>query len=422
MGSPVEPHSDGTGAAETTLSRAPTVQSAPGDPPVLTLVIPTRNRPASLEGVLRYLADFSRNVQVCIADGSWPEHQERNEAAVAALSSRLDINYRSFDPEIGLFDRLHQFLQSLDAEIIVMGSDDDFPVIPTMQRCTKQLLQTPDASTALGAVAHLTLDSPTTMRARFQVARKIAVDDAAKRIATYTQWPFSTTYAATRREVLLDRYSIAPDQFLAGFYDHTIGIRDALLGKILAVPQIGFIGTRNYGHSYVRQESPLSFLRDGPRILELRDGWVRDFAEIGQIPQEQAQTLADRLVRQRLSELVGDAAHRRTGFADAPRFTHPVVQAQYQQFHAVFEDGTEERETFGPLLTRIATEVRHAAQSEDNSGEAPTVTSIKAQSTAQSTGTSSGPAFQPWRPTERSREYPEFVIAVDPHTMTKVDD
>src|SRR5215216_1320785 len=108
------------------------------------LLIPTRNRPTSLSNVLRYLARFYPETQVIVADGSAEFHKDLNRQNIAAIEGGLAIDYRPYSPDLPFFDRLLDVLRRDSSEFVIMGSDDDYPVMETLAEAEAFLLQRKD--------------------------------------------------------------------------------------------------------------------------------------------------------------------------------------------------------------------------------------------------------------------------------------
>jgi len=344
------------------------------------LLIPTRNRPASLARVLGFLARFYPDARVTIASGSDPAYAERYAAAVDGAGGALEIDYRAYDPRIGLFDRVLDALRGIEEPLVVMGADDDYPMLDALDQGAAFLLAHDDYVTALGAMAHLDLESDGRLTARLSPARPIEADSAARRALRFAEWGFSTTYAVTRRAHLIERYERARTLFLPRFFDFLVGAHDSIAGKVKALPELGYVCTRNFRHSYLRPEDGLIFLRRAEDVLRIAAQLRDDLAGSGDaLPPEEAERVAERLVRRRIEAIVGAAAHRRPGFAESELFTEPPVQAQYALFHDLFTEGAAARARFSERLMHIGRALQDAALAEDNLGEERSYESLEQQ-------------------------------------------
>jgi glycosyltransferase domain-containing protein len=333
------------------------------------IVLPTRNRPNSLEWVLRYYAKYYPGTRLIIADGSTERFKPLNRAVTDSVGTALEIEYLPYPDALPLFDRLIDVIRNCRDEFIIMGSDDDFPVMETLKKGENFLRKSPEFSTALGSLVHMRMFSPEVMNVRLDVVRQIGAKTPQSRVRQFSQWSFSTTYAVTRREHLLERYELAQRFFLAGFYDFIVGCHDAIRGKIRAMPEVGFFCTRNYNHSYLRATAPLVYLRKAEQVLEFNDYLIDELKQAGNISDEEAQEAARLAINRRVAALAGTPITRTAGFTEAPYFQHPTVQGQLKLFHEMFAEGTEARERYLERMQFILDAMKSNADSSDNEGE-----------------------------------------------------
>lgn len=333
------------------------------------IVLPTRNRPNSLKWVLRYYAEYYPGTKLIIADGSTERFKPLNRAVTEAVGSALEIEYLPYPDALPLFDRLIDVIRNCPDEFIIMGSDDDFPVLETLKKGEDFLRRSPEFSTALGPLVHLRMFSPEVMNVRLDVVRPINANAPQKRVRQFSLWSFSTTYAVTRREHLLERYELAQRFFLAGFYDFIVGCHDAIRGKIKAMPDIGFFCTRNFNHSYLRATAPLVYLRKAEQVLEFNDYLIEQLQQSGDTSHDEAQEVARLAINRRVAALAGAPITRSAGFNEAPYFQHPAVQGQLQLFHQMFAEGTDARERYQGRMQFILDAMKSNVDSNDNEGE-----------------------------------------------------
>jgi glycosyltransferase domain-containing protein len=333
------------------------------------LLIPTRNRPTSLSNVLRFLARYYRSSQIIIADGSDEDFKNHNRQNVEALKHDLAIDYRPYPAEYPYFDRLLDVLRAESSEFMIMGSDDDYPIMDTLGEAEAFLVQNRDYCVAAGMLVSMKLESPTKLSAKPFLVRPIAADDPLSRARQFAIWPFQTTYAVTRRDVLIERYERARKLFLVSFYDFSVGIQDCMHGKIKALPKIGFMRTLNYQHSYLRPESDLIFLRRSQQVLQTMHQFQRDLMHYAGLDEEAALEESERLIKHRIRELVGRPVHGLKDFESKPMFLNRTVQLQFELFDALFEKDTAIRKQYEEKLAFILSAIKANAQSDDNKGE-----------------------------------------------------
>lgn len=393
------------------------------------LLIPTRNRPTGLGGVLTFLAKHYPQTRAIVADGSSDEMKPLNQAVVAAAADAgLAVDYRPYDYDLPFFERLLDVLRSETDPYFIMGSDDDFPLMDMLLRGETFLRANPDYVTAMGATIHMTLRAPGEMVARLAPVRHVVAETPEARVRAYALWAFSTTYAVTRREHLIARYERAADRFIPGFYDYATGLHDVMAGKIRALPEIGFFGTRNYAHSYLRPEESLIFLRRTEEVLALLASLKQDLIDFGGVTPEAAKSTSDMLLARRIAELCGAPAHSRAGFLESPAFLNPAVQTQIRLFSELFANGKAGRARYLARMTDLVAALEVNAVSSDNAGEKRFYETLAAQ-TANEGGSDAAPN---WKPAPRARHAEprqaevnnELVQLreVDPATLLEVDD
>jgi glycosyltransferase domain-containing protein len=117
---------------------------------LLTVVIPTRNRPQFLARLLGYYSAEQFNHKLIIADSSDRDDQFRNGSIIKAVSKRLNIDYRVFDPLTEFTTKLHKAVGMVDTTYMAVGADDDFFVPSATNRALSFLDANPDYTIAHG--------------------------------------------------------------------------------------------------------------------------------------------------------------------------------------------------------------------------------------------------------------------------------
>jgi glycosyltransferase domain-containing protein len=333
------------------------------------LFIPTRNRPTGLSNLLNFLVQFYPNTEVIVADGGKDYFQKKNIETIKNLSKKMDIDYRPHPYELPLFQRILDVLQSIEDEFIIMGSDDDYPMMDVLKKCENFLKMNPDHSTALGSLVHLFMNSDDDLTARLDPVRSIKADTPLKRANAFSQMPFSTTYAVTRREFLLERYDRASKMFLSGFFDFSVGLLDCMFGKIHAYDTIGFICTRNYNHSYIRPDDKLLVLRRSEDILRLVDDITNDLISFAFLDRPDAEEASANIVRKRIVSLAGVQSIQIKNRSVENIIGHEMFQKQFTTFLELFENGSKARAVYGDRLSEISKALTLNAHSQDNEEE-----------------------------------------------------
>lgn len=332
------------------------------------ILIPTRNRPESLGHVLEYMSRFYPGQSVIIADGSTEEYKAHYRNLLNNHQFDLDIDYQPFDEKISIFDRLLTVLKKLEDDLVIIGSDDDYPVLDVLREGENFLNKHPDYVTAMGSSINLYLHEHGEITAKLGFARTINQSKAEYRALAFADWSFSTTYAITRRKLLIKRFEKGPHYFLANFYDFNTGILDCITGKIKALDKASYFCTRNYRYSYIRPDDNLIYLRQGQDVLKIMDFFRDEFIVSEQMPENQAAKLAKQLIRKRIAQLAAPRLHRRAGFAKTKFFKSPEIQSQYNTFHDLFRAGSKYRSNMIEKLRFIVDTLKLKPESIDNVG------------------------------------------------------
>lgn len=343
------------------------------------ILIPTRNRPTSLASVIGYLDRFHPGTQVIVADGSSDEHAAENARNTAAPGRATEVDYRRYPYEMPFFDRILDVLENESDAFFIMGSDDDYPLMDALNRGEALLADDPDGATALGATLMLKLHGIDDLTAGMSIARSILRPDPLTRARQYSSMSFSTTYAVTRRELLVERYRRARQVFLPGFFDFGVGLHDSFAGRIHALPRFSYIATRNFNHSYLRAKDPLVFMRRTDEFFQLKTFVEEDLRARAGLDAEAAETAATRIVLMRVGELAWPATRRTGDPASQDLLAKAAVQDQLAAFDDLFRDGTVTRKLMFDRLRFAVDAMQDVARSQDNAGEPTTVDSLSKQ-------------------------------------------
>jgi len=330
------------------------------------VLIPTRNRPTSLRGLLDYLAWFYPDADVLVADGSYPEFQRQNEEYVATLDTRVE--YRAYDKDIGLFERLSMVLDTIDDEFITLCADDDYPVLDNLAVAERRLAETPGAMFAGGHLVHINIYAGGASIARLDPVRDVTDDDIAQRLLGFGAFPFTTSYGVARRELMVERYRFLQEWTSTSFFDLAVGMFDLIEGKFVGIPEFTFLCTRNEVHSYYRPEDGLDYLRTASKVLDLSDRLVKLLVSTG-CDHDHAVKVVGKVIEARLAGVVGHPPFRLVGFPESYPYNTPEMGDARRKLADLFTEGTVERAKYGAKLKFIADNLQRTLESSDNAGE-----------------------------------------------------
>ncbi len=387
------------------------------------LLIPTRNRPTSLMSVIGFLERFYPGTRIIVADGSADGFAAENRANMEAGERGGLVEYRRYPYEMPLFERILDVLRDIDDPTVIMGSDDDYPFMDVLERAERRLVAQPGVVSAMGAKLSFTMFGPEQVVAQIIIARTLAAPEVKARCAAFARWPFSTTYAVTRREVLIERFERARTVFLTGFYDFGVGLHDAACGQILALPEFCFAVTRNYTHSYLRADGNLNFVHRAGEVLKMRGFIVADLVARGGLPLEEAEAMADEMLERKI---VGGRFSARRNFEKTGVYTKDQVQAQIALFEKVFRPGTAERAAHRDRLAFIMDALAATSASRDNYGEDKKVDTLDRQMetgrTADEREAVPDQAYTRYWNGRRYRDPINLTRRVDPDRLVWIDD
>lgn len=331
------------------------------------------------------MQEFYPETDIIVADGSKPEFQSRNRKTIQELKQNKTTNiidYRPFDYEIAFHDRILTVLREESDDFFVMGADDDFPLMDTLNSAESFLLKHSDYCTALGPTIKLTLKPLNRLFAHIDFARPITAKAADHRATEYAQWSFPTTYALTRREVLIERYERVRKHFLAGFVDFMIGIHDCMFGKLHAFPDLAYIRTAHYNHSYLRPDSQLIFLHRQEETRKLMTLIQQDLITYAHIDTKNAARVCDEIFKERIAELCGRPRYIMDDFVTSDLFNNKYIQQQYTLFQDIFEqEKSSQRLLYLDKLNFISTAMQTSLDSDDNKGEDSRIETLQQQAT-----------------------------------------
>lgn len=332
----------------------------------MKIVIPTADRPASLQAVLDYYGRFYPRAELVVADGSSEEGKDRNRRAVAA--AEVAVDHREYDADLPVFERLHQVLTTLDREFVIMGADDNYPVLETLEKARKRLIERPEAVCAGGHVVHLDVTGPGRASARLDVVRHINADNPAQRMRVFGSLPFPTSYGVARREHVIARLEFLRTWYLRSFYELGVGLIDVARGQYVAIPELGFVCTGNYVDDQVRPEEPLAYLRGADQVLAMHDAAYERAAQAPGFDADEVRDVLSSVIGRRTAALAGAPQHQVVGFTDKAPYRTPMVENARQMFADLFTEGSAERAKHAARLEFIAERIQQITLAPGSSG------------------------------------------------------
>jgi glycosyltransferase domain-containing protein len=112
---------------------------------LLTIIIPTRNRPHNLPGQLRLLRNSA--YPVVVADSSDPDNANRIRSLVPEA-----MQYRSFAPDLTLYDKLEAMLHTIETPFVLLAADRKITFPHAIDPLLQHLIAKEDDIAAMGYV------------------------------------------------------------------------------------------------------------------------------------------------------------------------------------------------------------------------------------------------------------------------------
>lgn len=195
---------------------------------MLSLIIPTYNRPHFLKRLLRYFQQQEFPYRIVVADSSSAPACDANLSIVASLRNNLSIRYEKYPFEIHLALKIAQALSGVDSKYAVICADDDFLVPKAIELCVRFLEANSDYSIAHGRAVRLKYKSIETrgdhndLRINAYPQCDIGHNDPGVRLQKHLANYSATFYSVHRRSDLMRNMQLS--------YDNSI---DCRFGEVL---------------------------------------------------------------------------------------------------------------------------------------------------------------------------------------------
>lgn len=127
---------------------------------MITLCIPTYNRPHYLGRLLQYYKELKFPYPIIVADSSNATCRSIDKKLVLEASDILKVSYQEYEPNISVCVKISKALSSTNSEFACICADDDFVIPDSITQCASFLELNPDYSVAHGNVAMALLLPP----------------------------------------------------------------------------------------------------------------------------------------------------------------------------------------------------------------------------------------------------------------------
>jgi glycosyltransferase domain-containing protein len=185
---------------------------------VITILIPTYNRPGYLKRILSYYSNYATAYPIVVADSSSNENKDMNRKTVSSLSSINILYIDSYTSEINRYHKITDALNQVNTEYCAICADDDFLVPESMRACTQFLNDHTDYAAAQGVGVSFAVDRklPSTGGWSFrtiqtQSGKTLSQDRPTDRLYCHLCDYRPTFYAVHRRTQLAQNLQMAND-------------------------------------------------------------------------------------------------------------------------------------------------------------------------------------------------------------------
>jgi glycosyltransferase domain-containing protein len=175
---------------------------------LITIFIPTYNRPGYLKRLLGYYNDCRIAHQIIIADGSSDEIKKANREMVSSFPSLKVLHLHAYSPETPPIERIVDALKHVDTGYCVFCADDDFITPNGINQARDFLANNPDYTAAHGQYISFFLKDDENGKQQFHwrptpVGGSIIFQEPEVRLSRHlSQYTTTSFYAVHRTELM----------------------------------------------------------------------------------------------------------------------------------------------------------------------------------------------------------------------------
>ena len=175
---------------------------------MITILIPTYNRPGYLKRILAYYDDYRVAYNIVVADGSSDEIKKVNKETVSSFPSLRIQHLAEYSPDTHPLNRLADALKHVDTHYCVFCADDDFVTPNGISQSVDFLDKNPDFAIAHGRYISFRLKKAGGEEERFHWRplyshASITFSDAETRLRHHlSSYSIPTFYAVHRTDFL----------------------------------------------------------------------------------------------------------------------------------------------------------------------------------------------------------------------------
>jgi glycosyltransferase domain-containing protein len=175
---------------------------------IITIVIPTYNRPGYLKRLLGYYNDCRIAHQIIIADGGADETKKANRETISSFQTLKVLHLHGYSPETPPLERLIDALKHVNTKYSIICADDDFITPNGIDRSINFLEDNPDFSIVHGRYITFHVESGENGENTFcwepaYISESITSPNSADRLIRHLSGYLVPTFYAVHRTDLL---------------------------------------------------------------------------------------------------------------------------------------------------------------------------------------------------------------------------
>ena len=232
---------------------------------IYTLIIPTFNRPESIERLLRYLVAQNVDFPVRVLDSSRQRVRKLNRKLIASLP--LTCEYVEFPEDTHPFDKFREGIEGVKTPLCGLCADDDLPIVEGLRASFDFLEKNPDYTVAHGYYFQFALDeNQMQITTITYYTPDYDMDEPLARLHALMRHYQALTYGTYRQETLLKIFNMVRPVESILARELLSSALAVVYGKIARIPVL-FAG-RNLGpSSSYKNWHPLEWLIGDPEGL-----------------------------------------------------------------------------------------------------------------------------------------------------------
>lgn len=230
---------------------------------LLTVVVPTHDRPGDLKGLLGFLKLQAPTLRLRVLDSSRPETTAINSAMCRGLPGR-PVEHLFFGfPEYSQIEKYIVGTRDIETPYIAFCADDDVILIDSVRRCVEHLVNHPATIAAHGRYFNFSTDR---VLLSLEYSLGVEGDTAARRVVALFRNYEPNFYAVQRTSVFKKAMAVTLSLETAAFRELAMAGVLAAEGSVARLSCLHY-GRRNGPQSAFENWHPIQVLRNCPESI-----------------------------------------------------------------------------------------------------------------------------------------------------------